>query len=105
MTNLFYRLATNPYHAKKVREEISSLTSIYDSQGLKGLTHMNGVINEVLRLHPSVPTGGYRETPPEGMHIAGTYIPGKTVLVAPRYTIGRRKYSFCPCPFGGRDPL
>jgi cytochrome P450 len=54
MTNLFYRLATNPYHAKKVREEISSLTSIYDSQGLKGLTHMNGVINEVLRLHPSV---------------------------------------------------
>ena len=54
---------------------------------------MNGAINEVLRLHPSVPTGGYREAPPEGLEIAGTWIPGKTTIVAPRYTMGRRKLS------------
>ncbi|KAJ4294979.1 hypothetical protein N0V90_006987 [Kalmusia sp. IMI 367209] len=89
MTNLFYRLATYPHHAGKVRKEINSLTSIYDTQGLKNLEHLNGVINEILRLHPSVPTGGYRETPPEGMTVAGTYIPGRTVVIAPRYTIGR----------------
>jgi cytochrome P450 len=91
MVNLFYRLALHPDHAAKVREEVNSLSSVYDSNGLKNLDHMNGCINEVLRLHPSVPTGGYRESPPEGLEIAGTWIPGNTTIVAPRYTMGRRK--------------
>ncbi|KAF2260598.1 putative benzoate 4-monooxygenase cytochrome P450 [Lojkania enalia] len=89
MVNIFYRLAIYPKHAEKVRQEVNSLSSVYDIQGLKNLEHMNGVINEVLRLHPSVPTGGYRETPPEGLDIAGTWIPGNTTIIAPRYTIGR----------------
>ncbi|CAI6336558.1 unnamed protein product [Periconia digitata] len=95
MTNLFYRLAACPEHADKIREEVASLPSVDDSRGLKGLEHMNGVINETLRLHPAVPTGGNRDTPPEGMSIAGTWIPGNITVVTPRYTIGRleRLYS------------
>lgn len=91
LINLFYRLAIHPNHTTKIREEVSTVDWMSDSQRLRDLDHMNGTINEVLRLHPSVPTGGYRETPPEGLKIAGTWIPGNTTIVAPRYTMGRRK--------------
>ena len=87
---LFYRLALEPQHAEIIREEIQSIGSVYDPQALKKLDHLNGAINEILRLHPSVPTGGYRESPPQGLEIAGRFIPGKTTIVAPRYTMGRR---------------
>ena len=90
MVYLFYRLAMHPGHVKKIREEVESLESVYDSAGLKELDHINGAINEVLRLHPAVPTGGHRQSPPEGVEIAGTWIPGGTTIAAPRYTMGRR---------------
>ena len=92
MVNLFYRLALHPDHTAKIRDELSRADWTNDSKALKELDHMNGAINEVLRLHPSVPTGGYRETPPEGLDIAGTWIPGGVTIVAPRYTMGRRKF-------------
>lgn len=85
---LFNRLAEDPSHAEKLRQE-SLGVDIYDPRALANLDHLNGVINEILRLHPSVPTGGYRETPPEGVMIAGRWIPGGITIVAPRYTIGR----------------
>ena len=90
MVYLFYRLALEPQHAEIIREELQSIESVYDPQALKRLDHLNGAINEILRLHPSVPTGGYRESPPQGMEIAGRFIPGNTTIVAPRYTMGRR---------------
>ena len=99
MVYLFYRLALEPQHAEKIRDEIHSISSIYDPQGLKTLNHLNGAINEILRLHPSVPTGGYRETPPQGIEIAGRFIPGNITIVSPRYTMGRRTSSlFLPNP-------
>ena len=99
MVYLFYRLALEPQHAEKIRDEIHSISSIYDPQGLKTLDHLNGAINEILRLHPSVPTGGYRETPPQGIEIAGQFIPGNITIVSPRYTMGRRTSSlFLPDP-------
>ncbi|KAF1992980.1 putative benzoate 4-monooxygenase cytochrome P450 [Amniculicola lignicola CBS 123094] len=100
MVNLFYRLALHPHHAAKVQAELDALGGVYDGQILKSLSHLNGAINEVLRLHPSVPTGGYRESPPEGIEIAGTWIPGNTTIVAPRYTLGRlEKVYDCPEEF------
>lgn len=90
MVYLFYHLTLEPQHAKIIREELQILETIYDPQALKTLDHLNGAINEILRLHPSVPTGGYRESPPEGLEIAGRFIPGNTTIVAPRYTMGRR---------------
>lgn len=89
---LFYRLVLHAQHAEIIRKELDSIPSIYDSEALKRLDHLNGCINETLRLHPSVPTGGYRESPPQGIDIAGRFIPGNTTIVAPRYTMGRRKY-------------
>ena len=89
MVYLFYRLALEPQHVQIIRDELDSIDSVHDPQALKRLDHLNGAINEILRLHPSVPTGGYRESPPQGMEIAGRFIPGNTTIVAPRYTMGR----------------
>ncbi|KAL8741550.1 MAG: hypothetical protein Q9190_005851 [Brigantiaea leucoxantha] len=91
MIYLFYRLALEPQHAEKIRIELQSIQSIYDTKALKTLEHLNGAINETLRLHPSVPTGSYRQSPPEGVKIAGRWIPGNITIVAPRYTMGRHK--------------
>ena len=94
MIYLFYRLALERRHSVIIREEIDKIDSVFDPQALKGLDHLNGAINEVLRLHPSVPTGGYRESPPQGVEVAGRFIPGNTTIVSPRYTMGRRTCFF-----------
>lgn len=86
----FYELALNPEKADKLYEEVRDI-DINDTKSLRKLSYLNAIIMETLRLHPAVPTGGYRDTPPEGMTIGGTFIPGKTTIVAPRYTLGRRK--------------
>ncbi|PLB50874.1 cytochrome P450 [Aspergillus steynii IBT 23096] len=58
------------------------------------LPHLNGMINETMRLLPAVLTFGTRVTPPEGITIEGTFIPGGTKLCAPRYTIGRLESAY-----------
>ncbi|CRG88390.1 hypothetical protein PISL3812_05420 [Talaromyces islandicus] len=93
MVFLFYELALNPEQADKIYNEVCTY-DIANHNKLKNLNHLNGCINETLRLHPPVPSGGYRETPPEGVYINEKYIPGNTTLIAPRYTIGRLETCF-----------
>ena len=88
---IFYRLAQNPRHLKKIQQELDSTESIHDLQNLQNLPHLNGTINETLRLHPAVPTGGLRQAPSEGAHVSGRFVPGNTIICAPRYTLARRK--------------
>jgi hypothetical protein len=45
-----------------------------------------------MRLLPAILTFSSRVTPPEGLVVEGTFIPGYTKICAPRYTIGRRKW-------------
>lgn len=89
LTHLFYFLARYPEHADRIYQELKSLDSVEDAVGLSKLSHLNGAINETMRLLPAVLTFGTRVTPPEGLTIAGTFIPGGTKICAPRYTIGR----------------
>lgn len=107
---LFYELALHPDQAKKLHAELLPI-DIYDRKALQALPHLNGFIQETLRLHPPVPSGGYRETPPEGITVAGQYIPGRTTIVSPRYSLGRCTFSLLPLPlfpylsFRPIDPL
>ncbi|MCJ1421897.1 hypothetical protein MMC32_008264 [Xylographa parallela] len=93
MVFLFYELAYNPMQAEKLYAEVRDV-DITDSKTLQNLLHLNGLINETLRIHPPVPSGGYRETPSQGVIVAGRHIPGNTTIVAPRYTIGRLESCF-----------
>lgn len=42
-----------------------------------------------MRLHPAVPSGLQRVTPPQGIEIDGTYIPGNTFVKIPIHTLQR----------------
>lgn len=94
---IFYHIALDPVQADKLRDELTTLSSISNMKALQELPHLNGVINETLRLHPALPTGGLRQTPPEGITVAGQFIPGNVTVSAPRYSLGRRESSYSCC--------
>ena len=94
MVFLFYHLAAAPTEITKLRTELQALTSFSDNRQLTSMAHLNGVINETLRLHPPIPSGGLRDTPPEGLEIDGTYIPGGVTVLLPAYSLGRCTFLF-----------
>ncbi|KAF5873339.1 putative benzoate 4-monooxygenase cytochrome protein [Botrytis fragariae] len=98
LTTLFYFLAKNPQDAEKIYQEISNV-DLQDVNAVAALHHLNGSINEAMRLLPAVLTFVTRVSPPEGMDVNGTHIPGNVKIAAPRYSIGRpwkEPHKFCP---------
>ena len=97
LIHIFYQLACNPEHIPKLREEIAlhidPSEEILD-QKLQNAEHLNGVIFEALRLHPPVPTAIPRLTPPEGLQIGQTYIPGNVTVWCSQYAIGRSTFAY-----------
>jgi tryprostatin B 6-hydroxylase len=96
---IIYELARNPGQKTKLYEELSgvfvpSSREVVHEQ-IAHLDHLNGIINETLRLHPPVPTALPRITPPEGIEIGETYIPGETTVYCPQYVIGHSKLLLC----------
>ncbi|MCJ1237976.1 hypothetical protein MMC14_005963 [Varicellaria rhodocarpa] len=91
---LFSHLARDLAQLTKLRIELQTLNSVFDFKALQSLDHLNGVINETLRLHPPVPSGPLRVTPPDGVTIAGHYVPGDTVVAIPSYSLGRLENCF-----------
>ena len=81
----------HPEMQTKIREEISSLTDWADTDGLAGLEYFNAFINEIMRLYPTTPTGGTRLAYEHAVVIGETYIPVGTTIVAPRWSLSRRK--------------
>ena len=90
LTCLFYRLASHPAHAEKLKKELANVDCL-DDHRLQTLPHLNAVIQETLRLHPPLISAGMRKAPKAGLRIGDTFVPGETTIVAPRYTIFRRK--------------
>ncbi|KAI0427569.1 cytochrome P450 [Xylaria sp. FL1042] len=93
LTFAFYHLAKNPSQQEKLYNEIKDI-DVCDRVQLQNCTHLTAFINEALRLYPPVPTGGNRVTPPAGVTINGTYIPGGVTIVAPKYSIHRLESSY-----------
>ncbi|KAK1751472.1 cytochrome P450 [Echria macrotheca] len=92
LTFLFYYLARDPEQVRKLRSELEPLLgnkTRLDQKDVAKAQHLNGVIHEALRLHPAIPSGFPRLTPPEGITVSGTYIPGDTVVVLPVYAMQR----------------
>ncbi|KAM0075253.1 hypothetical protein ACKRZS_012707 [Fusarium odoratissimum] len=97
LTGLLFELATNPSQIIKLREEIDMYFSDRehaDHTSLSNLIHLNAVIDESLRLHPPVPSGLQRVTPPQGLMVGDTFIPGNTIVQVPMYTVQRDERYF-----------
>ncbi|KAF5663557.1 cytochrome P450 monooxygenase [Fusarium denticulatum] len=96
LTGLLFELATNPSQIIKLRGEIDQYfmdREHADHTSLSNLIHLNAVIDESLRLHPPVPSGLQRVTPPQGLMVGDTFIPGNTIVQVPMHTIQRGRYS------------
>ncbi|KAH6715639.1 L-ornithine-N5-monooxygenase [Leptodontidium sp. MPI-SDFR-AT-0119] len=85
------------HHIKKLREELLPLRTsggTFEHQEIHRATHLNAIINETLRLWPVPPTTIMRKTPPEGIIVEGTYIPGNIHVWTPQYVIGHSEYAY-----------
>lgn len=93
-------LSRYPVHADKIRSELQGINP-EDTNTILTLPHLNGVINEVLRLVPPAMTGNSRITGPDGLVINDTFIPPFTKVTAPKYAIMRSKirYQLLHCLF------
>lgn len=105
LTMLFYELARRPELQERARREaILAGVSAASGDGQLNIENNNtavawdklqfldGCINETLRLYPVVPTGGNRQTVEKPVKVGETWIPPQTIIVAPRWSIGR-----CTC--------
>lgn len=90
LTILLYFLARFPKHAKKIQQELEGV-DITDVGLLTALPHFTGTINESMRLLPVALTGnpGSRITPPNGLTIAGRFIPAGVKICTSRYVLGK----------------
>lgn len=97
LTYLFYHLANDQSQVKKLREELEPLLDgkdVLDQKDVSKAPHLDAVIQEVLRLHPAIPSGFPRVTPPEGIMIGETFIPGGTTVVIPVYSMQRDEANY-----------
>ncbi|KAH8690164.1 putative cytochrome P450 oxidoreductase [Talaromyces proteolyticus] len=93
MTSLFFQLATDPQWQTKIQQELNTLSELTNDQ-LLGIKLLDALIYETLRLHPAVPSGTQRMTPPEGITIGDQYIPGDVMVCIPSHTMFRDERVF-----------
>lgn len=92
-----YYMAKHKSLVEKLRDELQQHNIRNDDSlsplSVTPLEYLNGFITEILRLHPPVPGGVYREAPKEGITVKGHFIPGGTVVSTPQYTIQRCRWN------------
>ncbi|GLA32837.1 cytochrome P450 [Aspergillus phoenicis ATCC 13157] len=100
LVSLFYELCHHPDEVEKLRAELAPVVNehgrlgdFYDSD-IGHLAHLNGAINEAMRLYPAVPSGVQRIMPPEGITVDGVSIPGNTTVINPVLAMGRSELSY-----------
>lgn len=98
----FYHLLHNPRCLTLLLQEIEDATRsglIRDSEIIswgcaQKLPYLDACIKETLRYHPAISLNLERLTPPEGIEIAGNYIPGGVVVSCNPWVLHRRRDVF-----------
>lgn len=99
LTHMFFHLAYDAGLVARLQAELDALPDLAHEH-LVGVGLLDAVINETMRLHPPVPSGTQRVTPPEGMWVGERFIPGDVIVQVPSYTVFRGTRWF-PCWDGG----
>lgn len=97
LTFLFYHLAHDPSQIAKLRAELEPLLdgkNFLEQKDVAKAKHLDGVIQETLRMHPAIPSGFPRVTPPEGITVGDTFIPGGMTVVLPVYAMQRDEANY-----------
>lgn len=105
VTVLFYFLLKHPDVKKKLMEELHS-SGVLPSSGLefpvvsyvsvKGLSYLDAVIKETLRLLSVLGTTLDRTVPPQGATLGSVHLPGGTVVGCSAYVMHRHEATFGP---------
>ncbi|KAK1831881.1 Tryprostatin B 6-hydroxylase [Podospora conica] len=88
LTHMFFHLAHDAGLVARLQAELDALPGLAHEH-LVGVGLLDAVVNETMRLHPPVPSGTQRVTPPGGMHVGGRFVPGDVIVQVPSYTVFR----------------
>ncbi|KAF1840748.1 cytochrome P450 [Cucurbitaria berberidis CBS 394.84] len=92
LTFVFMHLAVYPSYMHAIRKEYRKHEAEYNCE--RPLPLLDAVIQESMRLWPSVLFASQRVTPPEGLTINGHFIPGNMIINMPPFTIYRDPRNF-----------
>lgn len=94
ITNIIWLLAVHPHVVAKLRDELDTAfnwrtTMIPSYDSVKDLPYLRAVIDESLRLRPSIDIGLPRMVPKGGMQVGGEWLEGGTTVSVSTHTIHR----------------
>lgn len=97
LSGLVYYLLQNPIWLAKLQDEVRSTFTEEDQitfTSTSQLKIMTAIIQETFRVYPPVAGSMPRIVPKEGAVVAGTFIPGDTVIGIPQYVASRSSRNF-----------
>jgi cytochrome P450 len=100
---VFYNLLKNPRCYEKLNAEIDSAveSGLISNEGgiitwsdAQKLPYLHACIQETFRVHPSIGLILERLTPPQGLEVAGNFIPGGTIVGCTSWVLHQRREIF-----------
>jgi cytochrome P450 len=92
LTYIFVQLAIHPDYMHALRKEFRNHQNTYHCQ--RPFPFLDAIIDESMRLSPSVFLSAQRVTPPEGLDINGHFIPGNMIVQVPTFALYRDERNF-----------
>uniref|UniRef100_A0A0W0F2Y0 Cytochrome p450 n=1 Tax=Moniliophthora roreri TaxID=221103 RepID=A0A0W0F2Y0_MONRR len=100
-TLIVFYLLTRPKVYEGLKKEVDSMGDRWnDASAQAKMAYLNAVINETLRLWPAVLSGSQRKVRSDGpgKMVGEHYVPPKTNVTIPFYTLHRDSRNFSPAP-------
>lgn len=94
-----YALINRPESIEKLRVELApvfgkTIPGGFAEKDLAHLEYLNAIIDETMRLYTATCQHGTRATPPEGIVLNNTFIPGNVSLVSSMWSFHRSEKFF-----------